>query len=171
MLGYSPSYCRIDIGNAPNFYRLFKDNQDLFKFAHRVNNVLFTHAGVTKDWLEYNHIEENPDTIVDYLNKDINFTDKFFKEFSPWRYCQSWDVPLAQISEYRGGDYPHGSPIWADVREMIKEPAFKDSLIQIFGHTQLEETGNFISKDNWWMCDSREVFIWNGEELKVFLGN
>ena len=44
-------------------------------------------------------------------------------------------------------------------------------LIQIFGHTQLEETGNFISKDNWWMCDSREVFIWNGEELKVFLGN
>ena len=49
ILGYSPSYCRIDIGNAPNFYRLFKNNQDLFKFAHRVNNVLFTHAGVTKD--------------------------------------------------------------------------------------------------------------------------
>ena len=170
MLGYSPSYCRIDIGNAPKYYKLFNDNKDLFKFAYKVDNVLFTHAGVSKSWLQYNNIKEDFDSIVDYLNKDIVFTDKFFKEFSPWRGGQSWDSPLAQIDFYRGGEYASGSPIWTDVRGMLGNAAFEDK-IQIFGHTQLETTGTIIHKDNWYMCDSRSVFIWDGKELKVFLGN
>lgn len=170
MLGYSPSYCRMDFGNAPKYYKLFNDNKDLFKFAHKVDNVLFTHAGVSKSWLQYNNIKEDFDSIVDYLNKDIVFTDKFFKEFGPWRGCQSWDSPLAQIDFYRGGEYASGSPIWTDVRGMLGNAAFEDK-IQIFGHTQLETTGTIIHKDNWYMCDSRSVFIWDGKELKVFLGN
>ena len=36
----------------------------------------------------------------------------------------------------------------ADVSEMIGYPAFKDTLIQIFGHSQLKETGTFLHREN-----------------------
>lgn len=168
MLGYSPSYCRMDFTNASKYYKLFLDNKNLFKFAYKWNNTLFTHAGVTNAWLEYNDIEEDPDTIVDILNKNIVFTDKYWKEFNFSRECEVWDTPISQISVYRGGDYQFGSPIWADIDEMALWPAFKDNLIQIFGHTQLSETGCFVHQNNWYMCDSRSVFIWDGKELKIF---
>ena len=76
--------------------------------------------------------------------------------------------PIGDIGRSRGGYAPYGSPAWADVREMYYGSAFKDSLIQIFGHTQLENTGTFIHKDNWYCCDSRAIFIWDGKNLKTY---
>jgi hypothetical protein len=46
--------------------------------------------------------------------------------------------------------------------------AFKGQINQIFAHSQLKDTGTFIHLDNWWMCDSRAVFIWDGKELKLY---
>lgn len=40
---------------------------------------------------------------------------------------------------------------------------------QIFGHSQLKDTGNFIHQNNWWMCDSRCIFKYDGENLEKYL--
>jgi hypothetical protein len=68
---------------------------------------------------------------------------------------------------YRGG-WGYGSPLWADLQEMYHWSAFADTdLIQIIGHTQLNNTGTYLYRRNFYCCDSREVFVFDGN-LKVY---
>ena len=166
-VGLSDDTCRLDWAHRKEIYNILKENQPLFLNGFKWGNTLFTHAGVTKGWLEQRGYEENPDTIVDVLNNKIEFTDKYL--MSPaWDGLGDSQSPIGDIGRSRGGYAPYGSPAWADVREMYYGSAFKDSLIQIFGHTQLENTGTFIHKDNWYCCDSRAIFIWDGKNLKTY---
>ena len=52
--------------------------------------------------------------------------------------------------------------------EMEWGSAFNGKLTQICGHSRLNEVGTFVQKDNFYMCDSRAIFIWDGKELKVW---
>lgn len=163
--GLSADNCRMDFNNAREIYSLLSENKELFQHAFKWGNTLFTHAGVTKGWLEYNNIPEDPDKISTILNSNITFTDEFLE--NPM-YLGCLKDPISQISICRGGIHNFGSPAWADLMEMYANSAFKDSLIQIIGHTQLKTDGYVFNKDNFYCCDSREVFIWDGETLKVF---
>lgn len=167
MLGLSDDICRIDWINRMQIYHMFEDNKDLFKFAYRWNNTLFTHAGCTTEWLKQACIDENPNTIESDLNVDIEFTNKFIED-PHLDGLGSLDDHRGDIGCTRGGYMPYGSCTWADVSEMIGYPAFKDTLIQIFGHSQLKETGTFLHRENWYMCDSRAIFEWNGETLSKY---
>lgn len=165
-LGLSNSLARYDYEHGEEIYNIFKENIDLFQFAYRRNDALFTHAGVTTKWLEQRKIEENPETIVDLLNSYKQINEEY--EVPNWLSAGESFSPIGDVGRSRGGYAPNGSPIWADVQEMYHYSAFKDSLVQIIGHSYLKEQGSFIHKDNFYMCDSRSVFIWNGSELKVY---
>ena len=159
----------MDFSTASEAYKLYKDNESLFRFAYKWNNTIFTHAGITTSWLDYHKYAEDY-TVIEILNNQVHFTDKYLndaKQYLSWE-MESQNCSVAEIGYSRGGDYPNGSPIWADVREMMNYPAFKGMYTQIFGHTQLENTGQFIHQKNWYMCDSRAVFEWNGENFKLF---
>lgn len=169
IVGLSPDTCRLDFSTASEAYKLYKDNESLFRFAYKWNNTIFTHAGITTSWLDYHKYAEDY-TIIEILNNQVHFTDKYLNDA---KQHLSWDMgsqncSVAEIGYSRGGDYPNGSPIWADVREMMNYPAFERMYTQIFGHTQLENTGQFIHQKNWYMCDSRAVFEWDGENFKLF---
>jgi len=166
-VGLSDDTCRLDWTHRKEIYNILKENQPLFLNGFKWGNTLFTHAGVTKGWLEQRGYEENPNTIVNVLNNNIEFTDEYL--MSPrWSGLGDSQHPIGDIGRSRGGYAPYGSPAWADIREMYYGAAFGDSLIQIFGHTQLENTGTFIHKDNWYCCDSRAIFIWDGKNLKTY---
>ena len=169
-VGLSPDYCRMSFMHASKAFELYNQNKDLFQFAYKWNNTLFTHAGVNTKWLAENKIPENVDKVVDLLNFQKIFTFEYVLD-AAISGMGSQNFSICQIGRSRGGDSPYGSPIWGNISEMGLYPAFKDSIIQIFGHSQLEETGSFIHEDNWYMCDSRDVFIWDGKELKNFLAN
>lgn len=74
---------------------------------------------------------------------------------------------LEMIGRSRGGYSHHGSCVWAHVTEHDSEDQMPFK--QVFGHSQLQTTGNFIHQDNWWMCDSRCIFKYNGENLEKYL--
>lgn len=162
--GLSNDSCRFDFKNAKEIYNILNDYKPLFQHAFKWGNTLFTHAGVTKGWLKQNNYEEDPNSIVNLLNSNIVFTDKYLSNPDNG----AIDYPIGQISIYRGGYYHYGSPAWADLLEVSNDCAFKDSLIQIFGHTQLKNTGSYYHDDNYYCCDSRSVFIWDGKDLKVY---
>ena len=155
-VGLSDDTCRLDWNNIEEIYNLMREHQPLFQHALRWKNTLFTHAGVTEGWLQQSKYTTDPNLIAEELNKDIEFTNELTTD------------PRGDISFWRGGYQDYGSPSWADLKEMYNGSAFKKNLIQIFGHTQLRETGSFYHKDNFYCCDSREVFIWNSKDLKVF---
>ena len=141
--------CRHDYKNYAVIAELFKDNEDLFQFAYREGDYLFTHAGVCTGWLLQNnltHINEN--NIVEYLNSNPK--------------------TLWQIGESRGGLQDWGSPLWCcwigdwyygDCRNPFK-------LKQIFGHTRLEK-GIFASDEekNIYMMDVRNCFLLENDEF------
>lgn len=142
---------RYDYDHAIEIFKLYDENRELFKYAHQINNILFTHAGVTTKWISSHELDEivNPSNICDFLNNYMSESEMF--------------IP----GQFRGG-WGYGSPLWADLREMAYWSAFTDSdLIQIIGHTQLKNTGQFYHAHNFYCCDSREVFIFDGE-LKVY---
>lgn len=166
-VGLSDDTCRLDWKNRKEIYNLMQENKPLFQHAFKWGNTLFTHAGVTEGWLKQSGYDPNPDTIADQLNKNIQFTDEYL--MSPtWSGLGGLQDPRGDIGRSRGGYSPYGGPNWADLTEMYYGSAFKDSLTQIIGHSQLEDTGTFFHKDNFYCCDSRAVFIWDGKNLKLF---
>ena len=98
---------------------------------------MFTHAGVSIDWLK-RHDLKLPETDADvYLNEIYKASPEIFWEMS-------WE---------RGGIDKTGSPIWHDVREFdVDETHF-----QCFSHTQMKD--NPIKMDNWACVDVRRPFI------------
>ena len=151
VLDYMYYSSRYDYDHAVEAFKLYDENRELFKYAHQIDNILFTHAGVTTKWIHAMELEGivNEENIAHYLN---TYGDES-KMFLP--------------GMYRGG-WGYGSPLWADLQEMYHWSAFADTdLIQIIGHTQLKNAGTYLSRRNFYCCDSREVFVFDGN-LKVY---
>lgn len=146
---------RWDWANADTLHQIYTEFKDLFKIAYwdEETQTLFTHAGVTSDWwndleLPYDASGEN---VADILNAMLTKDPQ----------------SLEMIGRSRGGYDRRGSCVWAHVTEHDDENQMPFK--QVFGHSQLHITGNYIHQDNWWMCDSRCIFKYDGENLKKYL--
>jgi len=110
---YMEYKCRYDYENCKEIEKLF--NEVDFKFIHQVTcrerTILFSHAGITKDWLDLHHLT--------------------LKELETFDDMHS----LAEVSSYRGGYDLCGSFVWADVIEHIYPSSEITDIYQIFGHT------------------------------------
>lgn len=130
----------------PDVYNfLIKDYR--FAFCYAEDGVLYSHAGVTTSWLKQNQVVTANDfrlklhrkTGPEIVEKGICKIDSY-----P-RYVDKL-LPFSQVGPARGGkSYP--SPLWADLTELIADPApFK----QVVGHTPVKQIEN-IGKV--WFCD------------------
>lgn len=128
---------------------LFFDNDELFQMCYEKNiggkRVLFSHAGVLRDWANIFFPDVPDDKICDYLNNAYLVGDK---KLGTW---------LSTISNFRGGNSYAGSCIWADVHEHLNDYQKQVADYQVFGHTQLIE--NPIVTDRFACLDVRRVFI------------
>lgn len=127
----------------------FQHNRDLFQLVYTQEiggkKFIFSHAGIMKEWMHDNGIDDMP---VEELNALL-------------------DKPnigiLEQVSEYRGGYDPYPSPIWADMWDFNGSEPIPDTY-QIFGHSQRDEPS--IMKD--WAClDCRKPFVLNIETGEI----
>lgn len=136
------SASRYDYENEFEIKNLFSTNIELFRLYFREGNYLFTHAGITRDWLRT------------YLPEyDIErFTTLTTKELVPF---------LWKVSSLRGGDQNTGSIVWSDVFEKDRE----DTCYQIFGHTQLRSKP--IITDKWACLDVRRCFLLDTKTKKI----
>ena len=154
-------FVRIDYLNRDKIRKIFLDNINLFNLAFewKTNNqrYLFTHAGVTSNWVKY---------LVDrsYLNVDINgiTSDVLNNMFNNEQYVKA----LSMIGYYRGGNYSYGSPIWADIREHLEDENDIINYYQIFAHNYCKR---HIVRDRFAMLDCAKAFILknNGELKKI----
>lgn len=104
---------------------LFNNNIKKFKIAHRIENVVWSHAGITPQaYNAYfkNKLNDNLDLLVDELNM--------------WFVLN--EPELFYVSQKRGGSMPHGSILWADKTEWTKEE-YKFPFIQIVGHSHVDK--------------------------------
>ena len=165
--------CRMDKAREHDIEKLFKNNISKFKLTYTVEfkdiKYLFSHAGITNNWLndvanlaKYEVSEWKPLPGSDFdIDKDYLWIEALSKinetyDFSLLEKClQQYDnsfysCPISMISRERGGWYPYGSCIWADIREHLSNEKVKD-FYQIFGHTYAK---NSIIEENFAMLDS-----------------
>lgn len=129
---FSKRYC-----SAIRHQLLPMDLKIAFDMKFNDKKVLFTHAGITYPWYKAYQNIIGP-LSADNLNK-LTEND------------EGW-LALSDVSFYRGGCQPYGSPVWAD-REELTEENLKDIDydFQIVGHNQLNDDkavfGNVIDLD------------------------
>lgn len=131
--------------------KLFRDNINLFQFAYQKGEYLFTHAGITNDWLnEYKYylsnigLDREFSNLGDIINKAGTDADGL-------------DL-LCSISRFRGGYDLNGGPLWADINELYDN--YLDDFHQIVGHNKqnyINTVGDSTSSITY--CDSLEYRI------------
>ena len=123
---------------------LFTKNINKFQLIYELDNYLFSHAGIYKEWMELCNF--NLDNLKDFNEIITN----------------NWPS-LSCVGFYRGGYYPVGSCIWADLRESLNHELYSDKT-QIVGHTQLDGEPYISNK---LIClDCRQCFVLESDEIK-----
>ena len=155
---YGGSTSRYDRWNAKKYLELFEDAEDLFNgiaYAPDPTHII-THAGITKEWLDTYldtddftgiYLEDGskvPTTremerfLNDLWNKSDDNSNPKKSEFSFEKNCDPWDTY---------GTTPTQSPIWVRPDTLLEHNAYKGTnVVQIVGHTQLKDIGDFAEK-------------------------
>lgn len=122
---------------------IFKNNKDLFQFFYKEGKYLFSHAGISKEWIrKYCNC-----TLSELLNNESK------------AYNSLWVV-----SRIRGGWENFGSCVWSDLRDFSNEI---EGTYQIFGHTQLHKEffgPLFSNEENFACLDCRKCFLLDIED-------
>lgn len=127
---------------------IFMKDIDLFDICYMTGDYLISHAGVYSWWLNERNI-----TLDDFKNFNNLFHDP--------ESCDKIMDELFYVDKYRGGWFPVGSPVWADIQCALNEDI---DMKQIVGHTQLKD--NPIQINNVTCIDCRRIFILEDGTLK-----
>lgn len=142
--------CRHYTQQRAMFAQLYKEYSYLLNFAYKENNAIFTHAGISSDWINsYDLHFLNQDNIVDYLNSQPD--------------------TLWKIGRSRGGRDFAACPLWQCWYGDWPYDENPFNCTQIFGHTRLSVNQPVHDKEKRIInCDCREVLIWDGENIKLY---
>ena len=157
---------RTDYKNWEKYHKFFSENLEYFNLVWIENDVIFSHAGISKGWAEnflyqYMKYDEGAELEKDSL---VFETARVLKDTQLKDFNNHYIKAISNISHYRGGDSYYGSCEWADLNEHIDIENSKDNIVpkgeegiyQIFGHTQLRSQ---LITDKWACLDCRKGFI------------
>lgn len=131
-LDYGICTCRMSLRLHRETRSVLEENLDLFDLVlvakGSTGEELFSHAGIGESWLRrHGDLLGDPETfrperLNDLLHGDEKGRVRLFGA-------------LSDVSPYRGGDDPTGSPIWADLQEYLDGEKLLAGYMHIFGHT------------------------------------
>lgn len=130
---------RFDNLIADEIETLYCENQELFHRCYLIDNVLFTHAGVSEQWVSY----VSSMTDIPYENNPVEFINK-----CPFNYLMSCDW-------YRGGRDMHSGPEWLDVHQLAYEVSILPGYYHVFGHTSILKA---IKEPSYACVDTQELY-------------
>lgn len=116
----------------PALSTLFAKHESLFQVAHQEADYLFTHAGVSNNWLAYAQqklAKELPDLTPE--NGMAEFLNELHRQ--PLRLRNL----LFEVGPKRGGLDACSGPVWADRTETITN--FLPDFHQVVGHTPVDD--------------------------------
>ena len=156
---------RTDYRNWEKYHKFFSQNLNLFNLVWVEKNVIFSHAGIIKEWAE------RVCTKSDLEFKSILHTAKILQNI-PVEEIHNNNIMvslLGEIPRQRNGDFLYGSCEWADLEEHLDmERSSIDNIVaygeegtfQVFGHNQLRKE---LITDKWACLDCRKAFIFDTE--------
>lgn len=107
-------------------------NNDMrFLYAVAIDGVLYTHAGVCMQWLRNNKIITQNDL-------RLKLPTKSGADLLEDKINNASVLAFSMVGPARGG-YNYPSPLWADLTELIADPA---PVKQVVGHTPIKQIEN-----------------------------
>jgi len=119
---------------APQIYQLFTENRDIFQIAYQYKNYLFTHAGVSNEWLNRYVLDDKE--LMELIEPDLNNMGQFLNDMGQTRFR----AELFKAGASRGS-IGWGGPLWADKKETQGD--YLKGFIQVVGHTGIENIEYF----------------------------
>jgi hypothetical protein len=127
--------------------KLFLEHRELFNVAQMEDKTLFTHAGVNAGWLR--NIQANGRTSMDYgdvagsLNRMFN---------------DDRDAIMMKPSA-NGDEIQFGGPMWSTCGEMHIVHSPFANIYQVFGHSQMKNSGETCLGHGYACIDSQACFV------------
>jgi len=120
MRGITEHYSGYQAGARPAIEQLLYENRQHMQMAYGMNGFIFTHAGVSYDWLQV-HGYDNESNLIDWINDMWKYKPNIFG--------------FAGRDPY--GDSTISSPIWIRPHSLQKanRDTLRDQFIQVVGHT------------------------------------
>lgn len=114
---------------AENLRQIYLHHKDLFQVAYQYQNYLWTHAGISNGWYEWNQKE-----LDDFKERFdvVDYADLFNKLL-----LTNQNRLLHQVGRCRKGSYPFGGITWADRRETSTD--YVSGIHQIVGHSIIDQ--------------------------------
>lgn len=131
-LDYGICTCRMSLRLHSEIQSLLEENLDLFDIVHvakeSTGEVLFSHAGIGESWLNrHEDLLGPPETFRPEQLNELLHGGEHDRQMLFWA--------LSDVSQYRGGKDPTGSPVWADLQEYLDGEKLIDRYMHTFGHT------------------------------------
>jgi hypothetical protein len=151
---------------APSISYIIGENKKHLQMAYQMGQFLFTHAGVSSDFMDSAFGKDVWKT--ETLATDLNELHRYKpKSFTFGAYCDQ-----TRITDPYGDDIRQ-SPIWIRPRSLMKanRDTLRKDVIQIVGHTQVERVDKKggATGGRYWFIDclgtSGEYLIINDEEI------
>ena len=129
---------------ANDFHQIFQEHLEQFQLSWECmrngRRYLFTHAGISEGWYQKNR-KIIGELTIHHLNQLL--------------YTEDGMYALGQIGYERGGFFPYGSIVWADLIELGYGEILPNTY-QIFGHDQ--QSQHPIITSHWACLDCRRAF-------------
>jgi predicted phosphodiesterase len=121
---------------APSIKQLVDENRKHLQVAHRIGKFVFSHAGISSEWLDDTITDWTEENMVDKINELFKYTPlsldyRSFKMFS----ATEW----AGASGY--GNETYQGPMWIRPKALMEanKKTLRKKIIQVVGHTHQNE--------------------------------
>jgi len=116
--------------------QLIGENREHLQVAHRIGEFVFSHAGISSEWLDDTVLDWTEENMVDKINELFKYTPlsldyRSFKMFS----ATEW----AGASGY--GNETYQGPMWIRPKALMEanKKTLRKKIIQVVGHTYQNE--------------------------------
>ena len=116
--------------------QLVGENRQHLQVAHRMGEFVFTHAGISSEWLDDTVIGWTEENMIDKINELFKYSPRSL-DYRSYR--------MLNATEWRAaggyGDESYQGPMWIRPRSLmsVNKDTLRKKIIQVVGHTYQNE--------------------------------
>jgi hypothetical protein len=119
---------------APSIKHVISNNKQYLQAAYQVGEFVFTHAGLSSEWLDDNIVMWDVPNLAMYVN-DLFYYQPQKLAYRSFKYYD-YENNIATLSSGYGNE-PYQSPIWIRPAALMaaNKETLRKQIIQVVGHT------------------------------------
>jgi hypothetical protein len=116
--------------------QLIGENREHLQVAHKMGEFVFSHAGISSEWLDDTVVDWTEENMVDKINELFKYTPLSL-DYRSYRMLNSTEV----IGSGGYGNESYQGPMWIRPKALmsVNKDTLRKKIIQVVGHTYQNE--------------------------------